>query len=650
MQPEKQISASKKFREAWDILDSGNLEKAHGIINRAVWGGKSYKLSKELSREITWLQNYEYPEFKNIGNEIKREFILVTSWNFLMKDHSQDWGWALKENLSPFLGVDYNLDIDFKNIKMDLGYSEKSIFSDEVHSYEYWHDLPNNSSLSLLARSLFIRILKYAQVNSGGLTDSRNLGPVDADEIKQAVRELSRFGLISSDMSFSDFLMNKTIAELKKFAFENGLGSDGTKHQIIQTIMSGVQEEKVKQWLHEREQLTFIRPLVTDFQKLKKYIWSASGGIDLYLQWIQKRKYLGKSVESIVEEKKKELDAHRYDPLKPWRPLSKIHVPAHILKTKKFSRLEGIWDEQCDILLQEVVGNYAWDWELYIEKIFTSRVDSGKLAKISPFLKDMYLKYFCQKRMIDLGIDVPKSRLLVCSGCGISFMDWSVESRIAERVGYKILFCKDCYIKAFWGINNELQDNNEMLEHLSSLANLLGVIPTRDFRMKLDLSNATEESQIAIVKILRIMPPYEKFLDEFGSWLQALILANVLENGTQRTSRGIRCIANDGHVCNSLAEKMIDDWLSVHAINHEKEPTYPYHAQLNTSRMRADWKVQDIMIEYAGMMNEPSYAAKIKAKQDLAKEFHIAIVILEPKDILDLEKKLGSLIGKSDQH
>ncbi len=140
------------------------------------------------------------------------------------------------------------------------------------------------------------------------------------------------------------------------------------------------------------------------------------------------------------------------------------------------------------------------------------------------------------------------------------------------------------------------------------------------------------------------MPPPQKFVDTFGSWLQALILAGVLKDGTHQTSRGVRCIAIDGHICNSLAEKTVDDWLYSHDISHEKEPLYPYHARLNPYKMRADWKTQDILIEYAGLMDEPDYAAKMKAKQEIAIEFGLSLIILEPKHILDLDHKLMNLI------
>ena len=140
------------------------------------------------------------------------------------------------------------------------------------------------------------------------------------------------------------------------------------------------------------------------------------------------------------------------------------------------------------------------------------------------------------------------------------------------------------------------------------------------------------------------MPLQKKFVEVFGSWLQALMLAGILENGTQRMSRGVRCIANDGHICNSLAEKTIDDWLYSHNIHHEKEPFYPYHFRLNPTKLRADWKAQNILIEFAGLMDEPDYAAKMKAKQEIAKEFGLPLIILEPEDILNLDLKLANLV------
>ena len=184
-----------------------------------------------------------------------------------------------------------------------------------------------------------------------------------------------------------------------------------------------------------------------------------------------------------------------------------------------------------------------------------------------------------------------------------------------------------------------------MLNCVIELAAALESIPVATFVQNPDLSTASEEKQIAVVKVLLTMPSYGAYVATFGSWLQVLILAGILPDGTQQTMRGVRCVALDGHECLSLAEKAVDDWLSSHSIPHEIEPPYPYHPHLNPShRMRADWKVANTFIEYAGLMNEPEYEARMQEKRKLAAEFGIPLIVVEPNDILSLDLKLSSLI------
>lgn len=183
-----------------------------------------------------------------------------------------------------------------------------------------------------------------------------------------------------------------------------------------------------------------------------------------------------------------------------------------------------------------------------------------------------------------------------------------------------------------------------MLNRLANLAVAMGSVPTATFVRRPNLESVSVEKQIEIVRALLKLPSYKTYKETFGSWLKALISANILEDGKQPSAFGIRCVANDGHECLSLSEKVIDDWLSEHNIPHEKEPFYPYHVFLNPSgRMRADWKVDRHLIEYAGLMDEPEYAAKMETKQEIASEFGLSLIVIEPEDILNLQKKLGHL-------
>lgn len=131
----------------------------------------------------------------------------------------------------------------------------------------------------------------------------------------------------------------------------------------------------------------------------------------------------------------------------------------------------------------------------------------------------------------------------------------------------------------------------------------------------------------------------------FGSWFKALAKANVLPNGVLPTSRGVRCIALDGHECHSLDEQRIDNWLYEHGIPHEREPNYPEHSRLNpTGRKRADWKVGDIFIEYFGLINEKNYEKKAIEKITLAHLTNIELIVIDPSEINNLYSHLSDLI------
>ena len=132
---------------------------------------------------------------------------------------------------------------------------------------------------------------------------------------------------------------------------------------------------------------------------------------------------------------------------------------------------------------------------------------------------------------------------------------------------------------------------------------------------------------------------------KFGSWFEALARTGALPDGVLATARGIRCLAQDGHVCHSLDEQRIDDWLSTHGLPHEREPRYPAHPILNpTGRRRADWKVLNTFIEYFGLIGEPDYDKKMAEKILLAQHCHIDLIAIYPSDLEYLHKRLQCLL------
>jgi hypothetical protein len=228
-----------------------------------------------------------------------------------------------------------------------------------------------------------------------------------------------------------------------------------------------------------------------------------------------------------------------------------------------------------------------------------------------------------------------------------------------------VQFCAGCYDYIFehdrkaTNAYTKSQTNDEMLERLFKLSQALEMIPTRTYLVPtrkstdhrfIHLPSFPTEKQIAVGAALIHMPSYEIYIKRFGNWMEALVQSGILANGYQVMSRGIRCIANDGHVCLSLGEKTIDDWMTAHGIPHEKEVPYPFDPTYNPiDRSLMDWKVGDVFIEYAGMMIEPDYRKKMDWKIDLSAQKNFQLVILEPEDLECLEKKLGFLINSEDR-
>ncbi len=106
-------------------------------------------------------------------------------------------------------------------------------------------------------------------------------------------------------------------------------------------------------------------------------------------------------------------------------------------------------------------------------------------------------------------------------------------------------------------------------------------------------------------------------------------------------------MAGDGHVCHSLDEQRIDNWLLAHGLPHEREPRYPAHSTLNpTGRRRADWRVQDTFIEYFGLLGDADYEKKMAEKILLARHCEIDLITIHPSDLESLDQRLRCLLSE----
>ena len=332
MTKRKRTSKVEKINRAWTIFCDGDLIKAYGAIDRALHSRSSRHkdeyIKKQLS-EVEWLREYDFPELKHLPQKAKNEFIQISSWNSLLSVFDPYHHYAFptynKEHLAPLISNLYYLDVDINAIQKILIDSGSPItLITQEKCFETWPELLNLENLSLDARSLFIRIIKYAQIRWGGITDGQRIELQDDPKKKKGLIELSQAGIVKTnnlDDVLSDVLMTKTSKELKKFAFDNNLSSNGTKYKVIQTIVNGVDYESIKTKLDIKSEDVYIRPMFSETPSLKKYIWSNDRVIKLYLEWIHEIKYLKKSDTDLASEHEEHInktrEKQRYKPDRP---------------------------------------------------------------------------------------------------------------------------------------------------------------------------------------------------------------------------------------------------------------------------------------------------------------------------------------------
>lgn len=135
---------------------------------------------------------------------------------------------------------------------------------------------------------------------------------------------------------------------------------------------------------------------------------------------------------------------------------------------------------------------------------------------------------------------------------------------------------------------------------------------------------------------------YRAFIRVFGTWNNAVIKAGFNPNPI-RFSR--RYIANDGHKCDSLSEKIIDDWLFARDIKHKVNYPYPGGVKLTV-----DFLVDNNWIEFFGLSGELSeYDINKNKKIRIAKDKSLNLIEIYPSDIFPkckLGKKLDFLLHK----
>ena len=124
----------------------------------------------------------------------------------------------------------------------------------------------------------------------------------------------------------------------------------------------------------------------------------------------------------------------------------------------------------------------------------------------------------------------------------------------------------------------------------------------------------------------------------FGSWNNAVLAAGFTPNRSHdnRMYKRANAKAIDGHLCDSISELLIDNWLYKNGVSHERDAHYP------GTHHKADWAIiierQKIFVEYFGLANDsPRYDRAIREKEKLCSKHKISLIPIYPKDLYPKE-------------
>ena len=116
----------------------------------------------------------------------------------------------------------------------------------------------------------------------------------------------------------------------------------------------------------------------------------------------------------------------------------------------------------------------------------------------------------------------------------------------------------------------------------------------------------------------------------FGTWNNAIKAAGFKPNPVMFARRHR---AKDGHMCDSFAEMVIDDWLHENGIPHQRNVPY------GVNSMTADFKVKNTWIEFFGLKGSHNdYDRLVSEKKRLWKEKNLRVIELLPNNLFPTNK------------
>jgi hypothetical protein len=303
--------------------------------------------------------------------------------------------------------------------------------------------------------------------------------------------------------------------------------------------------------------------------------------------------------------------------------------------------MEALWTTEHDGLLRRLILEYRWWWFWEAADAITA-LQASAGGPALPANRNRVM-YFAQDRAVRSGLyaellgDAPT---VTCARCGSTFLE--PDGR-GWDLAYRVDICNECIKAGTWEAKIDNRASREkVVAWIAGLAEILGRVPPASMRnpRAADLAPLDTEHRVRFLDHMAERPGEAIIERRLGPWLNALIAAGVLPDGTRRTSRGTQAMAVDGHVCWSIGEKTIDDFLSASGVAHDREPPYP------EGGYRGDFLIDGAIVEYFGLAGDPGYDAKTAEKARICRVAGIRLIELYATDVVDPARLRSKLLDQ----